>query len=583
MKQRILLILVLAAALMLAACETSPTPTDTATPATNGQTSEAITDAITATEPAAEPGTIIVEPGQTPEAGGDVTTVPVAGRSAAAVDTTDLPATATVEVVPPTPYNSGQTPGPTGLPEHIRIDFAVDDLPPGVAAPVMFIVPTADYAALWEGAGDMGVSGTLAGLQALIRERLEPFPEAGIPALPVEQVGNGFNDLAVQGEYLEFDGLSGIRFVGRFSFATDPVSNTNMTYVFLGFTEDNQEFVSFFYPVRTDQLPDGADSMPSEEMELLNADYAAYMAERTAFLNSLSPADWSPDLTVLDAVVGSLKIPAPEAVDVAEVPEAAPETVPESARPEDVAAGPIPANTWGWTTTSDPLGITTVDDPSAYTITFNPDSTATIQADCNTVLATYSAGNDGSLMIQLGPTTLAACPEGSREAEFLQSLAAVVRFFGEGDDVRQQLSLEMMADGGVMTFAPVEVAAVAPEGGAVAATDLAGPIWQWTVLRQLNGETAVPEPARYTVTFNADGTATIQADCNVVGADYTATPDGALGITLGASTLALCAPGSLDQVFLGGLGAAQSYTVADGALTITLQLENGTMIFVPAN
>jgi hypothetical protein len=52
---------------------------------------------------------------------------------------------------------------------------------------------------------------------------------------------------------------------------------------------------------------------------------------------------------------------------------------------------------------------------------------------------------------------------------------------------------------------------------------------------------------------------------------------------VGPSTRDSCGAGSLDQVFLGGLGAAQGYALEDGALTITLQLENGTMILVPAN
>jgi heat shock protein HslJ len=697
MKRITLLLSLLILVLALAACQTPP---GDATPTAEGETSEAITDAITATEPAAEPGTIVVEPAATAESGTDsVVTAPViAGSNAAAVEVGELPVTANVQVIPAVAYDNTGAAGPAGLPEHIRIDFAAEGEAEAGPQPVMYIIPTADYAALWEAAGDMGISGTLAGLQALVREQYDPFPEAGIPALPVEQVGTGFNDLAVQGKYLEPDGLTGMRFVGRFTQEAAPVTNDGLTYVFQGFTPDNQYFVSFFYPVTTDQLAADAGALDSAEAELFAADNLAYMAERVATLNALSESDFSPDLAQLDSVVASLQIPGPEAADVVAV-EGSPltgqtwqwlrsvgpagetavadplrygilfnedgtaaiqadcnmvgasyttaddgrlmitlgastlmacppdsqadqfvaelaaarfffieagtlsievsedgttmqlmtadevaqgvapgDTAPDSTTPE--SAGFLTSGTWQWTGTSDPLGITTVDNPSSYTVAFSPDGSAVIGADCNTVLATYTANDAGALTITLGPSTLAACGPDSRDAEFLQSLAAVVGYFGEGDT----LALEMMADGGVLSLARMEETIITQPESLPGDAALVGPIWQWTVLRQLNGETAVPEPARYTLVFNADGTVAIQADCGVAGGTYTTAPDGSLSIVVGPSTAeGGCGAGSLDQVFLGGLGVAQRYALEDGALTITLQLENGTMVLVPVN
>jgi heat shock protein HslJ len=256
--------------------------------------------------------------------------------------------------------------------------------------------------------------------------------------------------------------------------------------------------------------------------------------------------------------------------------------VAQGAAPDDTtpeSADFLTSGTWQWTGTSDPLGITTVNNPSSYTVAFGADGSAVIGADCNTVLATYTVGDDGALTIALGPSTLAACGPESRDAEFLQSLAAVVGYFGEGDN----LALEMVADGGVLSLARMEETIVTQPEGQPGDAALVGPTWQWTVLRQLNGETAVPEPVRYTLTFNGDGTVAIQADCGVAGGTYTTASDGSLSIVVGPSTQDSCGAGSLDQVFLGGLGAAQGYALENGALTITLQLENGTMILVPAN
>ncbi|MEZ4519366.1 MAG: hypothetical protein R3C44_21915 [Chloroflexota bacterium] len=54
----------------------------------------------------------------------------------------------------------------------------------------------------------------------------------------------------------------------------------------------------------------------------------------------------------------------------------------------------LTSGVWQWTSTDDPLGVTAIDDPEQYTISFNPDGSAAIQADCN-VLATYAVTDGG--------------------------------------------------------------------------------------------------------------------------------------------------------------------------------------------
>ncbi|MEZ4519364.1 MAG: hypothetical protein R3C44_21905 [Chloroflexota bacterium] len=89
----------------------------------------------------------------------------------------------------------------------------------------MYIIPIADAMLPYgEGAGDMSVSGTLAGLQTLIQDRPDPFPRAGIPALPLEHVGAAFNDLAVQGKYIGFGWLA------RYAFCRPFLGNDGSIY-----------------------------------------------------------------------------------------------------------------------------------------------------------------------------------------------------------------------------------------------------------------------------------------------------------------------------------------------------------------
>jgi heat shock protein HslJ len=70
-----------------------------------------------------------------------------------------------------------------------------------------------------------------------------------------------------------------------------------------------------------------------------------------------------------------------------------------------------------------------------YTITFANDGTAAIKADCNQVTASYTTTPGGSITITPGPSTLAACPEGSMGQPFVQALSAVNSYSVNGDEL----------------------------------------------------------------------------------------------------------------------------------------------------
>ena len=68
-----------------------------------------------------------------------------------------------------------------------------------------------------------------------------------------------------------------------------PISIRRLFYIFQGFAgPQNKYFVSFFYPVITPYLPMDASQVPADEMQRVNADPAAYMAERIAYLDELA-------------------------------------------------------------------------------------------------------------------------------------------------------------------------------------------------------------------------------------------------------------------------------------------------------
>ena len=111
---------------------------------------------------------------------------------------------------------------------------------------------------------------------------------------------------------------------------------------------------------------------------------------------------------------------------------------------EDTLAGPV----WQWQGSQYNNDTEAVPpDPSQYTIQFNDDGTVAVQADCNRGTGTFTA-DDSSISIEMMTTTLAACPEGSLEQEYLRDLGgAAIYFFQDGD-----LFLDIQMDSGTMRF-----------------------------------------------------------------------------------------------------------------------------------
>jgi heat shock protein HslJ len=103
---------------------------------------------------------------------------------------------------------------------------------------------------------------------------------------------------------------------------------------------------------------------------------------------------------------------------------------------------------------------------------------------------------------------------------------------------------------------------------------LVGPAWQWEAATIPGLWTTIDDPARYTITFNTDGTAAIKADCNDVTANYTVEDD-QLTIALGAATAAACPDDSLDQIFLTALEGTARFFFQGGELF--LDVEGGAM------
>ncbi len=98
-------------------------------------------------------------------------------------------------------------------------------------------------------------------------------------------------------------------------------------------------------------------------------------------------------------------------------------------------------------------GVVPEDQRAKYTITFAPDGTFSAQADCNLVNGTYQTDNaaaaSGSMTIIPGPSTGAACPDGSYADLYVLALTKADSFaITDG-----QLAIAL-SDGGTLGFEP---------------------------------------------------------------------------------------------------------------------------------
>lgn len=111
----------------------------------------------------------------------------------------------------------------------------------------------------------------------------------------------------------------------------------------------------------------------------------------------------------------------------------------------------------------------------------------------------------------------------------------------------------------------------------VSAVTLVDPPFQGTVPAAQQGN--------YTITFAANGTFSAKADCNTVNGTYApAAPTGNSGnitITPGPGTLVMCSEGSYSDLYIAAFSRAQSFTLANNSLTLTLN-DGGTLQYAPA-
>ncbi|HKY95795.1 MAG TPA: META domain-containing protein [Kiloniellales bacterium] len=115
---------------------------------------------------------------------------------------------------------------------------------------------------------------------------------------------------------------------------------------------------------------------------------------------------------------------------------AAPAPAPAPSTPQ-VSAGELSGTAWELAniTTGDGK-VATPDDPALYQLSFAPDGTMGIKADCNQAAALWVSTQPGKLAVGGMTSTLAECPPDSLSSEFLAGLQGATVYAFEGEALR---------------------------------------------------------------------------------------------------------------------------------------------------
>ncbi len=115
-----------------------------------------------------------------------------------------------------------------------------------------------------------------------------------------------------------------------------------------------------------------------------------------------------------------------------------------------------------------------------------------------------------------------------------------------------------------------------------AAAELSGTSWRLVRVMSMDDRIDVPDDrSKYTLELRADGTATMQADCNRGSGSWTSESPGQLGFGPIAATRALCTPGSLSERYLAQFEWVRSYVMKDGHLFLATMADGSIIEFEP--
>jgi hypothetical protein len=146
-------------------------------------------------------------------------------------------------------------------------------------------------------------------VQGLLDERpeLSEFEPAindpsvgGLPYMPILTHGQ---TLTARAQYVETSAVTGISYLTNVSAALEPFTRRSFFYTFQGISADGEYYITVTIILDTalfDEALEGFDPAKFQE------EWPTYLAESITTLNEAEPADFSPSLDLIDALVKSI-------------------------------------------------------------------------------------------------------------------------------------------------------------------------------------------------------------------------------------------------------------------------------------
>jgi hypothetical protein len=216
---------------------------------------------------------------------------PSAAQSGISLDYSAVAQRATVETVPAV-VKSENVFWTQVLPEYTRLTLEGYPVSKHLLKPQIFVYPVDGLASAGENTGKIASD-----LQALLGTQ-----QAGdiLPFLPLY---NAAQVIHSQVQYLDFKNGKGVRFLTQFDQGPLPINNGELIYTFQGLTSDGKSYIAAVLPVNYPELP--AEAVVDED---LVKDFQSYLSKTVSMLDQQPAGSFTPDLSKLDALIGSIEV-----------------------------------------------------------------------------------------------------------------------------------------------------------------------------------------------------------------------------------------------------------------------------------
>lgn len=214
-----------------------------------------------------------------------------------------IAADVTAQLVPEEVWADDRPFGGGTVPQHYRFEFVGGD--PSTTG-FIEIYPAAEFEA-----GHPDAAERIASMRDLLATRPALPPSAMPEVIPLMPLAPYIPAFYAQGEYLDFEGGSGVRCLTMFGFAVQPVTNSDLRYVFQGMLGDGAYYVAAHVPVSNPILADDVESVTDVDVDALMSDgldWEAYITDKVAQLDAQPLDSYQPPLDALDAMIQSIRI-----------------------------------------------------------------------------------------------------------------------------------------------------------------------------------------------------------------------------------------------------------------------------------